>query len=228
MKLYSGPHSMFGMKAHIAALEKNISIEVIQVAFSNEKAYYPKHPEVVRVNPKKQVPVLLDDDLEIFDSSQIFEYFEDIKPSPNLWPIDHKKRAKARLLELKADEVFFPPVVRLMLLQDQLQSEEALAAIKEIQNYYLDMEALLKDSDYLVNEFSYADVAFFMAQIFAERMGAPITSATPKLIEWRDGMLARDSVQQAIMPMLEFSTRTGRFIPEVLNKYNPYKRVSKS
>ena len=84
MKLYSGPHSMFGMKAHIAALEKGIEVDVIQVSFSNEQGYYPKHSEVSRVNPKQQVPILLDGDLEIFDSTQIFEYFEDIKPTPNL------------------------------------------------------------------------------------------------------------------------------------------------
>ena len=50
------------------------------VAFDRERGYQPKHPEVLRVNPKRQVPVLLDGSVEIFDSTQIFEYLEDRWP----------------------------------------------------------------------------------------------------------------------------------------------------
>ena len=49
---------------------------------------------MLRVNPKRQVPVLIHDDLEIFDSTQIFEYLEDLKPDPALWPREIKARAR--------------------------------------------------------------------------------------------------------------------------------------
>jgi glutathione S-transferase len=72
MKLYSGPLSMFGAKAEIAAHEKGIAFELVMVPFEMATLYSPKHPEVLRINPKRQVPVLVDDDaggdLEIFDS----------------------------------------------------------------------------------------------------------------------------------------------------------------
>ena len=84
MRLFSGPLSMFGAKAQIAALEKGLDFELVMVPF--EERYEPKHPEVVRINPKQQVPVLIHGDLEIFDSTQIFEYFEDLQPHPPLWP----------------------------------------------------------------------------------------------------------------------------------------------
>ena len=76
MKLYSGPLSMFGAKAEIAALEKGLAFELVMVPFEMKTLYQPKHPEVLRINPKRQVPVLIDGDLEIFDSTQIFEYLE--------------------------------------------------------------------------------------------------------------------------------------------------------
>ena len=47
------------------------------VPFDMQRLYEPKHPEVLRINPKRQVPVLIHDGLEIFDSTQIFEYLED-------------------------------------------------------------------------------------------------------------------------------------------------------
>src|ERR1700744_603104 len=114
MKLYSGPLSMFGAKAEISFLEKGLEVELIMVPFEMRTLYSPKHPDVARINPKQQVPVLIDGDLEIFDSTQIFEYFEELKPEPALWPHDRQGRARARLLELKSDEVYFPHIVRLM------------------------------------------------------------------------------------------------------------------
>src|SRR6185295_7735742 len=82
MRLYSGPLSMFGAKAQIAALEKGIAVELVMVPFDMQRLYDPKHPEVLRVNPKRQVPVLIHGDVEIFDSTQIFEYLEHLQPEP--------------------------------------------------------------------------------------------------------------------------------------------------
>ena len=93
MRLFSGPLSMFGAKVQIAAHEKNIDFELVMVPFTMKEGYAPKHPEILRINPKRQVPVLIDGDLEIFDSTQIFEYLEDIKPHPALWPATSAARA---------------------------------------------------------------------------------------------------------------------------------------
>ncbi len=86
MKLISAPLSMFGKKAEIAVLEKAVSFELEFAPFSFERFYEPKHPDVLRINPKQQVPVLIDGELEIFDSTQIFEYLEDLVPELPLWP----------------------------------------------------------------------------------------------------------------------------------------------
>jgi len=62
---------MFGAKAEIAALEKGLDVELIMVPFEMKTLYQPKHPEVLRINPKRQVPVLIDGDLELFDSTHV-------------------------------------------------------------------------------------------------------------------------------------------------------------
>ena len=83
---------MFGAKAEMAAIEKGIGWERSFVPFSIRTLYEPRSSEVVRVNPKQQAPVLIHGDLEIFDSTQIFEYLEDVQPTPPLWPTDPKDR----------------------------------------------------------------------------------------------------------------------------------------
>lgn len=214
--LYTGPLSMFGAKAQIAALEKGLEFDLVMVPFDFTALYTPKHPEVLRINPKRQVPVLVHGGLEIFDSTQIFEYLEDIKPVPPLWPQEPQARARARLLEHKSDEVYFPHIIRLMGLQQNLQDEAAVAAITAATGYYEEMEGLLQDRDFLVGTYSYADIAFYMAALFGERQGAPITQATPRLLAWRDRMTRRPAVRTVAGAMARWLVGAARPVPAFL------------
>ena len=214
--LYSGPLSMFGAKAQIAALEKGLVFELVLVPYDSAQGYAPKHPEVLRVNPKGQVPVLVDGDLALFDSTQIFEYLEDLQPQPALWPTDLRGRARARQLELKSDEVYFPHVIRLMGLQSNLQDAPARAAIDAARAYCLEMDALLADREWLAGSYSYADIAFYMAALFGERQGAPLTADMPRLLAWRERMGERPAVRQVAGAMGRWLASVGRPVPAFL------------
>ncbi len=220
LTLYSGPLSMFGAKVQIALGEKGIAFELRMVPFDADDGYQPKHPEVVRVNPvRKQVPVLIDGDLEIFDSAQIFEYLEDLQPTPALWPAGAAARARARLLEHRSDEIFFPNVIRLFRLQDDLRGEEAQAACAACARHYAEMETLLADREFLAGAYSFADIAFYLAQVFAERKGAPLTDATPRLVAWRERVGARRAVREVVAPMMRFLHSQGRPVPPFLQSH---------
>jgi len=216
MKLFSGPLSMFGAKAQIAMLEKGIAFDCVMVPFDRDDNYEPKHPEVLRVNPKRQVPVLIDGDVELFDSTQIFEYLEDRFPLPPLWPAAVADRAKARQLELKPDEVFFPHEVKHFALQHDMQSPPAVAACASCARFYEELETLLSGRDYLAGPYSYADIAFYMAHVFADRKGAGMTAATPRLVAWRDRVDERPPVRQVVGAMMKFLADNGRPVPTYL------------
>ncbi|HTE39029.1 MAG TPA: glutathione S-transferase family protein [Reyranella sp.] len=216
MKLYSGPLSMFGAKAEIAALEKALELELIMVPFEMATLYQPKHPEVLRINPKRQVPVLVDGDLELFDSTQIFEYFETLNPEPALWPAEPKARACARLLEHKSDEVYFPPIVRLMGLQNAPDDPAAVEARAASAAFYDEMERTLGAREWLAGSYSYVDIAFYMAQLFGARMGAPMGEAHPRLLAWRDRMSARPAVARVAGAMGRYLLGQGRKLPPFL------------
>jgi glutathione S-transferase len=221
MRLYSGPLSMFGMKAEIAMREKRLEFDLVLVSYDRSRGYDPKHPDVLRVNPKQQVPVLVHEGVEIFDSTQIFEYLEDLRPEPPLWPKAPAAKAQARLLELKSDEVFFPHVIRLMGLQDKPADPAAVAARAAAAHFYDEMEALLADRRFLGGSYSYADIAFYMAQLFGARMGAGMGGSTPRLLGWREEMTARPAVQQVMRPLVRYLSSQGRPIPEFLSGLTP-------
>ena len=213
MRLYSGPLSMFGAKAQIALLEKGVDFELVMVPFDMQRLYEPKHPDVLRINPKRQVPVLIDGDLEIFDSTQIFEYLEDAYPQPTLWPHDVRARARARLLELKSDEAYFPHIIRLMGLQGMPGDPAAIAARESASHFYGHMDAMLADRDYLAGDYSFADIGFYMAQTFGERMGAPVPAGMKRLLAWRDRLSQRTPVQRVMRAMAGYLRAQGRTLP---------------
>ncbi len=218
LKIYSGPLSMFGAKVEIAAREKSVEFDLVMVPFNFERGYQPKHPEVLRINPKHQVPVLVDSNVEIFDSTQIFEYLEDRWPEPPLWPRSIAARAEARRLELCSDEVFFPHVIRLMGLRgdpDPVDAPEWKRARAEIERHYIWMNQLLQHREYLADQFSYADIAFYMAQFFAARHTVPMTAEHSNLVAWRERMIGRPAVRTVVTAMAGYLRSEGRAVPEL-------------
>jgi glutathione S-transferase len=213
MILYVGPLNMFGLKVQIALIEKGIDFQLVMVPYDRDRGYHPRHPEVLRVNPKQQVPVLIDGDVELFDSTLIFEYLEDIRPAPPLWPREPAARAAARLLEMKSDEVYFPHIVRLMGLQDRPDDPSAVAARDAASRYYLEMEARLTDREWLAGDYTFADIAFYMAALFGERMGAVVGQGTPKLLAWREHMTSRPAVRTVVAAMAGYLSSQGRPVP---------------
>jgi glutathione S-transferase len=208
---------MFGAKVEIALREKALAFELTIVAFDQQHGYEPKHPEVLRVNPKRQVPILIDGHVEIFDSTQIFEYLEHKCPSPPLWPKAPAERARARQLEHSSDEIFFPHVIRLMGLRgtpDPVESPDWVKARAGIEQYYATMELALAGRTYLAGAFTYADIAFYMAQFFAARHTVPMTASHPNVLAWRGRVAQRPAVKSVIGAMVTYLRSVSLPVPE--------------
>jgi glutathione S-transferase len=218
LRIFSGPLSMFGAKVEIAAREKGIEFDLVMVPFDFECGYTPKHPEVLRINPKRQVPVIMDGDVQLFDSTQIFEYLEDRWPEPHLWPRSVVARAEARKQEHCSDEVFFPYVIRLMGMRgnpDPVEAPEWKEARAGAETYYLGMDQLLRDREYIAGQFSYADIAFYMAQFFAARHTVPPTTEHPNIVAWRKRMIGRPAVKLVVTAMADYLRSEGKVVPEL-------------
>lgn len=211
--LYAGPLSMFAAKAEIALREKAVAFDLVMVPFDKSDRYEPRHPEVLRINPKRQVPVLVHGELELFDSTLIFEFLEDAFPEPPLWPRAVEARARARQLELTCDEIVFANIARLFGLEDKPQDPVAVDARATAHRHYAEMEARLEGRDFLAGPFSYADIALFMAQFYGERKGAVMTEATPRLLDWRNRMLQRPAIRTVIGRMGAWLRAEGRDSP---------------
>jgi len=206
MKLYSGPLSLFARKVEIALGEKGLPFEREMVPFTQTKGYSPKHPVVLAANPKAQVPVLVDGDLTLFDSTVIGEYLEDAYPERPLFPREPRARARCRLLELYGDEVLFAPVLKIGYRTEPPHPDPNLQAIREeegrqadalILARYTDLQTELGDKEYFCGAFSVADIGIFMTALFAIRRKGPGLDHHPGLAAWYARVRARPAVAKA-------------------------------
>ena len=203
MMLYSGPMSLFTGKVRIALDEKGLDYECVSVPFSRA-GYTPKHPKVLELNPKQQVPVLVDGEVAIYDSTIIFEYLEDRHPTPALYPRDPGRRAECRVREAAADDILFPllwELIREVFYKPDGsgRDETAVTAAKAaIAAHYDRLERQLGEHAYLCGEISVADIGYFMMITSATSLGQGIGEADPSLQAWYARLLTRPAFQREI------------------------------
>jgi len=103
--LYTSWFSTFARKAALGLELKGLAYEPIDALAREFRG------ELVRANPRAEVPVLLDGDTVVVNSSDILQYLDWRYPTPSLYPSDIGERVAARALERLADHRFDPLVV---------------------------------------------------------------------------------------------------------------------
>jgi len=92
----------------------------------------------------------------------------------------------------------------------------AVASREGAAQFHAEMERRLGTQDYLAGSYSFADIAFYMAQLFGERMGAPLADDTARLLAWRERVGTRPAVREVVGAMVAFLVSQGRPIPPYL------------
>src|SRR6185369_3281462 len=98
LTLYDDVFSPYARKVRIALYEKDVPFERVRALHGD-----CNRTDFVHVNPRAEVPALVDGAFSLFDSTIICEYLEDRYPTPPIYPRDPQRRAECRLLEDLAD-----------------------------------------------------------------------------------------------------------------------------
>ena len=94
--LYEHPLSPYAQKVKIALREKELGFELkVPGGIGAGGA----SGEFTAANPRAEVPLLIDGDAHIFDSTIILEYIEDKWPTPPMLPQTPLERARVRMIE---------------------------------------------------------------------------------------------------------------------------------
>jgi glutathione S-transferase len=125
--------------------------------------------EFRRLSPLCRIPVLIDGDFSVSDSSVICDYLEDAYPGHPLYPSDPKQRAKARWFEEFADtrlgdlliwSLFYQKVVRPLVWGERTDEQRVAKALNEDIPTALDyLEGELPAEGFLFGDIGVADIA---------------------------------------------------------------------
>jgi glutathione S-transferase len=197
LKLYDYPDCPFCQKVRVVLAEKDLEYEKIFVDLRKQEQ---KTPDFLRLNPYGKVPVLVDDDEVVYDSTIINEYLEEEYPHPRLMPEDSQGRASVRLLEDYCDNSFIPPTTALLTqlrkAEGERDAQRVEQAREELRRALYFLRDRLGNHEFLVGkDFSLADAAFAPRIMVLGRLGVELEPSLSAVQSWIERIRARPSVR---------------------------------
>jgi len=196
IRLYDYPDCPFCQKVRVVLAEKDLEFERVHVDLRKGEQ---RLPEFLKLNPYGKVPVLIDEDVVVYDSTIINEYLDDEYPNPPLMPQDSASRARVRQLEDFADNSFAPPAG---LVLAELHKPEAERDAERIRKYQAEIgrvlariEGTLDDRPFLAGEFSLADIAFVPRVLILPQLGVEVDARLQNVGAWIGRLRERPSVR---------------------------------
>ena len=198
IKLYDFLPCPFGQKVRIMLAEKGLTYELVPVDLTQGEQ---RRSDFLRLNPYGKVPVLVDEETAVYDSTIIGEYLEDEYPEPALMPPlgSSALRARARLFEDFSDNSFTPQVGLLMAEmhrpaaeRDPQRLQRLSQAIERVLDY---LNHELHGQWFLAAEFSLADIGFIPRLFVLEHLGIKPGLNRSNVDAWLKRLRERSSVQ---------------------------------
>ena len=207
--LYYGSGSPYAWRAQLALEHKALPYELKMISFS---AGDTRKPEFLALNPRHRVPVLVEDDFVLYESSAIVEYLDEAYPGRGapLFPGDARTRAIVRRMICEVDEDFDAALDPLTTQAFSKKPEERdPKAIADSRKALVDELAIVTRSmrgDYLAGPLSAADYALYtlLAFLWRSEIKLPDLDAdgmlTPQLALWKARIEALPYFDKTIPP----------------------------
>ena len=167
MKLITAAPSPYARKVRISLHEKTIEHEVVIDVPWNENTLTKDK------NPLGKVPILITNENEyIFDSKVIIRYLDQIKPKPEIYPIDPKNHLSALIIETVADGIC-DAIVLIRLENVRVKNLISKQWIKRQENKIVNglkhLSNEISSKSYFVdNYFNIADISAFTCLEYAD------------------------------------------------------------
>ena len=192
-------YSSWSLRAWLFLVESRIPFEEIRIPLFTDNW----QSEIARYSPSGRVPVLLDDDIAVWDTMAIIEHVLEKHPEAVGWPKSAAARAHARSISAEMHSGFLalrdelPQNLRARTRIDQKQlSGTCRDQIARIDSIWADCRSRYgDDGDWLYGKFSIADV--FYAPV-ALRFLTYSISVSDLARQFISAVQGSDSVQQWI------------------------------
>lgn len=128
----------------------------------------------------------------IYESAIINEYLEEKFPQVPLLPGEQARRARARIW------VDFCNTRVHGAAHEVLHGKEPEKAKQKLREHFLTLNREMEKRNYLVGEYSLADITFIPVFTRQQRYGVAIDDSMPYLKKWLERLLARPAVRSTL------------------------------
>ncbi|MDJ0689310.1 MAG: glutathione S-transferase family protein [Xenococcaceae cyanobacterium MO_188.B32] len=199
LTLYYARPSGYSRPVWLALLEKKLPFKLVHLKMDGDQF----SSEFSQISPFNRIPVLVDNNLPIIESVTILDYLEAKYPSPSFLPNDAETLAKVRMVQMIGLNELFPATIGLLIHQNN-PSELEYAQQRVIRVLAL-LEDLLGDNPYFAGEqLTLAEIVTGTLVPELPRFDISLTNY-PKLSNWGEKLLARESWQQIRLSDKEFT-----------------------
>ena len=134
------------------------------------------------------MPVLVDGGGVIYESAIVNEYLDEKYPATRLLPADHLKRARVRILVDFLNSRIHPTA------SDIAHNRDVEKATQQMQAHLAVLDREVAGKNFIVDEYSLADVSFIPFYTRRERYGVTIDDRYPNVKRWGEALIARPAV----------------------------------
>jgi glutathione S-transferase len=184
------------MRTRIVLKEKNLPFDRILLDLPNKEQ---KQEWYLALNPYGKVPVLVEEGAWMYESALCNEYLEEKYPTPALAPQDAGEKAQMRLWVEWCNSQFVPPVIGLLYEQRKPAAERVQEKIDhnktKLNGLLPRLESQLQARDYLMGEYSVADIAFTPFLALCDRVSVDF-SAFPHPAQWAARLKNKESFEE--------------------------------
>jgi len=171
LEVYWGSGSPYAWRVLLALEVKQIDYESNRLSFTDEDL---KSDEYLTISPRGKVPAIRDGSVTVHESIAIIRYLEDLKPEPALFGNDPAERSKIWCSIMEIMNYIEPNILdyaRTIFYGELADKKQiAITAREAIENELTNLDASLKNKDYLASDkLSAADIVLYPVVPFLSR-----------------------------------------------------------
>ena len=196
MVLYSGTTCPFSHRCRFVLFEKGMDFEVRDVDL------FDKPEDIALMNPYGQVPILVERDLILYESTIINEYIDERFPHPQLIPGDPVARARVRLFLFNFEKELFSHVTLIEGCNTDKATEASLAESRtQIRDRLTQLTSIfMKNKFMLGDEFTMLDVSIAPLLWRLDYYGIDLSKNAAPLLKYAERIFSRPAFIEALTP----------------------------
>lgn len=201
IKLLLSPGSQHSRRVSIVLHELGMEVDQEIVPYGKHGFGGDEREAFLAINPNGKVPVLVEDDMVLWESNAIMWYLAERHGETPLWPADARRRAQITMWQVwqaahltpAADGLFFENAVKPGFMGLESDAGQVERHTEAFHRWMRVLEGALDHGAFVTQgRFTFADISISTALMHAESARMPV-SEHPRVAAWFEAVRARPS-----------------------------------